>query len=110
MPLVATWRSGFDAGFDDPGFEDLGFDDQGFGPGGCWALLGATGRRWAPQVAAGRRWALLGNAGHICANFATCSWEPLTMLNPQFVAGEHGLFGGHESEDIPTIFQHIPAA
>ena len=25
------------------------------------------------------------------------------MLNPQFVAGEHGLFGGHESEDIPTI-------
>ena len=26
------------------------------------------------------------------------------MLIPQFVAGEHGLFGGHESEDIPTIF------
>ena len=25
------------------------------------------------------------------------------MLNPQFVAGEHGLFGGHESEDIWTI-------
>ena len=105
MPLVATWRSGFDAGFDDPGFEDLGFDDQGFGPGGCWALLGATGRRWAPQVAAGRRWALLGNAGHICANFATCSWEPLTMLNPHFVAGEHGLFGGHKSEDIQTFLK-----
>ena len=49
-------------------------------------------------------------AGHICANFATCSWEPLTMLNPHFVAGEHCLFGAHESEDIPTIFQHIPAA
>ena len=26
------------------------------------------------------------------------------MLNPQFVAGEHGLFGGHKSEDIPTFF------
>ena len=26
------------------------------------------------------------------------------MLNPQFVAGEHGLFGGHESKDIQTIF------
>ena len=25
------------------------------------------------------------------------------MLNPQFVAGEHGLFEGHESEDIRTI-------
>ena len=26
------------------------------------------------------------------------------MLIPQFVAGEYGLFGGHESEDISTIF------
>ena len=26
------------------------------------------------------------------------------MLNPHFVAGQHGLFGGHESEDIRTIF------
>ena len=25
------------------------------------------------------------------------------MLLPQFVAGEHGLFGGHESENIRTI-------
>ena len=25
------------------------------------------------------------------------------MLNPHFVAGEHGLFGAHESEDIRTI-------
>ena len=41
---------------------------------------------------------------HICANFATCSWEPLAMLNLQFVAGEHGLFGGHKSEDIRTFF------
>ena len=32
-----------------------------------------------------------------------CSWQPLTMLNPQFVAGEHGLFGGHKSEDIRTF-------
>ena len=58
-----------------------------------FVLLGAS---------SGRR-ALLGAAGHICANFATCSWEPLTMLNPQFVAGEHGLFGGHKSEDIRTF-------
>ena len=26
------------------------------------------------------------------------------MLNPQFVAGEHGLFGDHKSEDIQTFF------
>ena len=26
------------------------------------------------------------------------------MLNPQFVAGEHGLFGRHKSEDIRTFF------
>ena len=30
----------------------------------------------------------------------TCSWEPLTMLNPCLVAGEHGLFEAHESKDI----------
>ena len=47
----------------------------------------------------------LGAAVHICANFATCSCKPLTMLNPQFVAGEHGLFGGHKSEDIRTFFE-----
>ena len=29
------------------------------------------------------------------------------MLNPQFVAGEHGLFGGHKSEDIRTFFNGI---
>ena len=52
----------------------------------------------------GDRWALLGTAWHICANFATCSREQLTIRNPHFVAGEHGLFGGHESEDIRTIF------
>ena len=48
-----------------------------------------------------------GTAGQICANFATCSWEPLTMLNSHFVAGEHGLFGAHESEDIQTILYNI---
>ena len=48
-------------------------------------------------------WVPLGATGHICANFATCSWELLTMLNPHFVAGEHGLFGGHKSEDIRTF-------
>ena len=26
------------------------------------------------------------------------------MLNPQLVAGKHGFFGDHESEDIRTIF------
>merc|ERR1712016_325408 len=72
--------------------------------GHCWAPLGTAGHRWAPLGTAGRRCGLLGAAGHICANFATCSWEPLTMLNPQFVAGEHGLFGGHKSEDIRTFF------
>ena len=40
----------------------------------------------------------------IFANCATCSWETLIILNPQFVAGKHSLFGGHESEDIWTIF------
>ena len=42
------------------------------------------------------------------ANFATCSWELLTMLNPHFVAGIHRLFEGHESEDIRTIY-FLPA-
>ena len=69
-----------------------------------WVLTRvAAGRHWAPLGAVVCCWALLGAAGHICANFATCSWEPLTMLNPQFVAGEHGLFGGHKSEDIGTF-------
>ena len=74
-------------------------------------LLGTTGHRWVPLSIAGRRWAPLCAAGHICANFATCSWEPLTMLNPQFVAGEHGLFGGHKSEDIRTfhVSNHVPS-
>ena len=40
----------------------------------------------------------------IFANCATCGWETLTMLNPQLVAGKHGFFGDHESEDIRTIF------
>ena len=30
------------------------------------------------------------------------------MLIPQFVAGEHRLFGGHESEDIRTILYMTP--
>ena len=55
----------------------------------------------------GHRWAPLGTTEHICANFATCSWEPLTMLNPHFVAGKHGLFGAHKSEDIRTILFHF---
>ena len=84
----------------------------------CWAPLGALG--WVltqvlTRVTAGRRcsigccWALLGTARRICANFANCSWEPLTMFNPHFVAGEHGLFGGHKSEDIffSTMKNHV---
>ena len=43
----------------------------------------------------------------ICADCATCSSETLNMLNPQIEAGEHGLFGGHESEDIRTIFKKV---
>ena len=84
---------------------------------GFWPTPGFDLPRVLTQVAAGRCWALLGTAGccwallgtvrHICANFATCSWEPLTMLNPHFVAGEHGLFGGHKSEDIRTFFFEI---
>ena len=49
-------------------------------------------------------WVLLGTAGYIFANFATFSWELLTMLNPHFVAREQGLFGGHKLEDIRTFF------
>ena len=64
---------------------------------------GAAGRRWAPLGAPFCRWLPLAAAGRICAKFATCSWEPLTMLNPHFVAGEHGLFEARESEDIWTI-------
>ena len=78
----------------------LGVYSTGFDPAARrrWAPLGIAGRRWAPLAAP------LGAAGHICAYFATCSWKPLTMLNPHFVAGEHGLFGGHKSEDIRTFF------
>ena len=49
----------------------------------------------------GRCWAPLGTFVLILQ--LVLSWEPLTMLNPHFVAGEHGLFGAHESEDIRTI-------
>ena len=72
-----------------------------------FSLVGA-GRRWLVLVGAGWRWSVLvvGAGMHlvllpICAKCATCSWEILTLFNLQLVvAGEHGLFGGHESEDI----------
>ena len=48
--------------------------------------------RWSIW-AGGDQGRLLATPWHICANFATCSLEPLTILNPHFVAGEHGLFG-----------------
>merc|ERR1712235_57307 len=72
---------------------------------GCrWLPLATAEHCWPPLGTVVCCWVPLGAAGHICANFATCSWQPLTMLNPQFVAGEHGLFGGHKSEDIRTLF------
>ena len=66
------------------------------------------GPRWSALVFAGQRWSALVGAGRhlvqqpICVKCATCTWEILTLLNLQLlvVAGEHGLFGGHESEDI----------
>ena len=76
----------------------------GFDSGFRWPLVDAAEHCLPPLGAAGSCWMLLGAAGHICANFATFSLEPLTMLNPQVVAGEHGLFGGHKSEDIRTFF------
>ena len=61
-----------------------------------FSLVGA-GQRWSALVSAGMHLVQL----PICAKCATCSWEILTLLNLQLVvAGEHGLFGGHESEDI----------
>ena len=64
-----------------------------------WGMeLVRTGPRWAPLGTPGHPWAPLGTPGHIYSNFATCSWELLTMLNPHFVAGDTGLFGGHKSE------------
>ena len=73
-------------------------------PRAPWGPLDSGLMKWPPLGAVVRCWVPLGAAGHICANFATCSCEQLTMLNPQFVAGEHGLFGGHKSEDIRTFF------
>ena len=72
-----------------------------------WHRLAPFGTVWHRSAPFGCRWVLLGATGHISANFATCNWEPLSMLNLHFVAGEHGLFGGHESEDIRTIFHHF---
>ena len=65
---------------------------------------GGSGTEVPAQITA-RRFRHGGSGTEVPArNFATCSWEPLVMLNPQFVAGEHGLFGGHKSEDIRTFF------
>ena len=87
-----------------------------FGATRCsiWGLeLFRTGRHsWAQLGTAGHSWAPLGTARHICANFATCSWEPLTMLNPYFAAGEHGLFGGYEctkkdTASVQNIYKYV---
>ena len=59
--------------------------------------------RWSIW-AGGDQGRLLATPRHICANFATCRWEPLTMLNPHFLAWEHRLFGSHKSEDIRIFF------
>ena len=75
---------------------------------GDWGRPGKTGGYRGDRLAPfSTIWVPLGVSGHICANFATFSWELLSMLNLHFVAGEHGLFGGHESEDIRTIFHHF---
>ena len=84
-------NSGFDPVFD-PGYS-LGFD-----PGCCWLLVAAAEHCCPPLAAAGCCWMLLGAAGHICADFATCSWEPLIMLNPQFVAGNTDYLGAISSK------------
>ena len=59
--------------------------------------------------------ALVGTSRHWLALVGTC-WHQdhggrlgetrgaLIILNPQLVAGKHGFFGNHESEDIQTIF------
>ena len=69
-------------------------------PGLCTA-----GRRCALLGTVGHCWVPLGAAGHICANFATCSSEPLTMLNPHFVAGEHGFLGAMSPMTF-GLFEH----
>ena len=68
---------------------------QGNGPGETWGDRGRPGETRGPTLPT------------IFANCATCSWEPLTMLNPQLVAGKHSFFGDHESEDIRTIFKKV---
>ena len=67
---------------------------------GCHREMGITGEGvtvgdWGP------------NTTNIFANCATCSWETLTMLSPQLVAGKHSFFWDHESEDIRTILKGI---
>ena len=74
--------------------------------------MGTSGANGDPVGAmgnSGHQWTTVDNSGHllvppICAYCATYSCQTLNMLNPQLVTGEHGLFGDHESEDIPTIF------
>ena len=55
--------------------------------------------RWSIW-AGGDQGRLLATPWHICANFATCSWDSQSSL----CSWEHRLFGGHKSEDIWTIF------
>ena len=71
---------------------------QGNGPEETWGDRGRPGETGGDQGSPGEtRGPTLPT---IFANCATCSWEPLTMLNPQLVAGKHSLFGGYESKDI----------
>ena len=44
------------------------------------ALVGIGGDQWRPVETGGHLLLAL-----YCANCATCSWETLTMLNPQFL-------------------------
>ena len=78
----------------------------------CLGLLGNIGHQWGPVGPMGRRgiqwgqWATVGSSGQqwTTVDNSAYSCQTLNMLNPQLVTGEHGLFGDHESEDIPTIF------
>ena len=63
-------------------------------PGYCWTKAGL-------QPSYSQATARLPPA--VFANCTTCSRKKLSMLNPQLVAGEHGFFGAHGSEDIQII-------
>ena len=54
---------------------------QGNGPGETGGVRERPGETGGPTLPT------------IFANCATCSWKPLTTLNPQLVAGKHSFLG-----------------